>query len=166
MLINKRTRWRDVAPLINGTNFDTIIERIPERGLKKPILGLTCGEFIGLLENDSHIARKVVGSPKLALVMLGRLKSLKRQMEDIRQYLTANDYQQDTLAEKAAAGVKFPTPSERILLDVQKRYGLHSLNEAEHAPLTDYLLLAREMTAQAKYESNLATLQKRKYQKK
>lgn len=166
MLINKRTKWRDIAPLINKTNFDTILERTPERATKKAVLDLTIGEFIGLLENDSHIARKVVGSPKRALKMLGRLKSLKRQMAEIEQFLKANDYPQDSLTQRAAAGVQWPTPQERMLLDTQQRYGLKSLNEAEKAPLTDYLLMVRDTTSRAKFENNLNQLQKRKYSKK
>lgn len=166
MLITKKTKWKHIAPLINTTNFDKLLEQCPEHPLPRKVIDLTCGEFIGLLENDNHIAEQVVGRPKLALVMLGRLRSLKRQMDEVRAYLTANEYQQDMMAEKAANGVKFPTPSERILLDVQQRYGLKSLNDAEKAPLTDYMLMVRDQTSRAKFEHNLNILQSRKYKKK
>lgn len=166
MRVTRRTKWRDIAPLINNTNFDTIIERTPERRLKKNVLDLTCGEFVGLLENDNQALNKVVGNPKRALVMLGRMKAMRRQMKEITDYITANDYQQDGVTQKAAAGVKFPTPSERILLDVQQRYFLKSLTEAEKAPLTDYLLMVREQTSRAKFEHNINVIQQRKYKKK
>ena len=163
MILTRKTRWRDIAPLIGHLDLDAILDKVEEEPLQKDILDITCGDFIGLLNQDSHTAEKVVGSPKAALVMLGRLKTMRRRMKEIGEYITANDYTQDSMVQKAAAGVRFPTPQERILLDVQQRYHLRSLDEAEKAPLTDYLLMVRDQTARAKFESNLQNLQKQKY---
>lgn len=166
MRITKKMKWRYIEPLLNETNFDKVLAQCPERPLKKKIIELNCGQFISLMNNDVKMLAKIIGKPRYAIEMLGRMKSLKRQMEEISAYLTANDYKQDAMIEKAAAGVRFPTPSERILLDVQQRYGLHSLNDAEKAPLTDYLLMAKDQTAKAKFENNLSILQSKKYKKK
>lgn len=166
MKITRKTRWKDVAPLLPQMDLDKVLDGIDEVNPLMNVIEMTCGDFIGLLENDSHIASKVIGRPKAAFIALGRLKALRRQMKEVADYITANDYTQDTLVQKAATGVRFPTPQERILLDVQQRYFLHSLDEAEKAPLTDYLLMVRDQTSRAKFENNMQVLQKQKYNMK
>lgn len=159
MKITRRTRTKDIAPLMNEERMRQLAEDVPAVPLDTPLLSMTCGEFIEALDEAfvTSFFRE-----KRALRAFGKYREYLSELEEITRYLKRYEVEQSSEEKAASVGVRFPSLAERILLDTVRFYGLHSTAEAERMPVTDWLLVVKSEGAAAQYQHNLSKLQKPK----
>lgn len=159
MLITKRTRVKDITPLItNQERINELIDLFPEYPLKKDILEMTVGEFCDLCINEDEYLNDILKPRERAYKAFGRLKSYRNQMKNISDYLKRFEIKLSQEEKAASVGVDMPDMPERILLDCVKAYHLHSTKEAEDLPLTDWILVLKDQVATAKYQRNYSKI--------
>lgn len=151
MIINKRTKTKDVLPFLTKERLEQLINDVPEVPLKKPILSMTCGEFIECLDDDY-----VLGflKQKRALKAFGMVKSFRRQMEEINKYLQANKVSESAEMKQASINVQFPTFGQSILMTVTEYLRLNRIEDAADVPLSEFLMIQRKQSAENKFSVN------------
>lgn len=149
MVINEETPTISVLPYITKEQFDELVDKCSEVPLDKPLLDMTCGEFIQSMEED--YIENIFKEPFL-FNAIGKYKSYKAQMEQIDTYLKLNEFKLSSEEERAQIGINFPSFPERILMTVTEFFNLHSLKEAEKIPFTNYLVVVNSKNADAKFE--------------
>lgn len=159
MRITKKTRTKDIEPLLNDERIRELTESVPPVPLKRPLLKMTCGEFIEALDEAYVLC---FFREKRALTAFGRCREYLSQLEQITAYIRRFEIEQTADEKAAAKGVSFPTLGERILVECVKHYHLHSTAEAERLPLTDWLLVVKAEGSAAKYQHRLSQIQSRK----
>lgn len=160
MKITVKTKVREVLPLLNEERIKAIADAVQPMALAKPLLSMTCGEFCQAL--TENYAMSFFGKDELAVVAFGRYKQYIAELESVTAYIKCFEVEQDGDEKAAAQGVDFPTMPERILLDCVRAYHLHSTEEAERLPVTDWLLVVKSEGAAAKYQRNLSKIRNRK----
>ena len=148
MKITKKTRTKDIEPLLNDERIRELTESVPAVPLKRPLLKMTCGEFIEALD-EAYILRFL--REKRALTAFGRCREYLSQLEQITAYIRRFEIEQTADEKAAAKGVSFPSLGERILVECVKRL-----------PLTDWLLIVKSEGSAAKYQHRLSQIQSRK----
>lgn len=163
MVINSKTLTRTVLPFMDEATFDELVEKCPEVQLEKPLLEMTCGEFIQTLDENYPL-----NFFKETYIMdaIGKLKSYRSQMEQIERYMKLNEFKTSSEEERAQIGVHFPSFAERILLTVTEFFHLHSFDEAENVPFSNYLVVMNAKNADAKYERNYNQIIENKHKTK
>lgn len=149
MVINEETPTISVLPYITKEQFEKLVEECDEVPLDKPLLDMTCGEFIQSMEEE--YIDNIFKEPFL-FNAIGKYKSYKAQMEQIDTYLKLNEFKLSSEEERAQIGINFPSFPERILMTVTEFFHLHSFKEAEKIPFTNYLVVANSKNADAKFE--------------
>lgn len=153
MLINHRTKTKDILPLLTKERIDEIMEQVPEVDLPKPIIEMTIGEFGDLVTDEETFIVNLFKEKRL-LVALGKLKSYKRQMNEITSFLKMYDIKQTKEEKQAAIGVVFPDLLAKILITVTRFFGLKSFDEAENVKLSAYLMIFQDESASLLYQRN------------
>lgn len=151
MLITKKTKTKDVIPFLNEENFEKILKAVDEYPLEKPLLEMTIGEFIEALEEG--YAMKYM-EEKYVYKAFGKLKSYKNQMEMISKYLQLNDIEPSADQKAAANGVHFLTFEEGMLYKAAEFFNLKSFEEAENVKLSNYMLIHKKESSEAKFQHN------------
>lgn len=100
------------------------------------------------------------------MVAIGRLKWFKKQIEDIQKVLQLNELKLSPEERAAQAGVVFPSFQESVLCDCVDWFHLHSLDEAEQIPFSNYLVMKRRKSADTLYERNLNQIYSNKAKQK
>lgn len=163
MLITKRTRVKDIVPLItNQERINELIDLFPEYPLEKDILQMTVGQFCELCINEDDYLNEILKPRERAYKAFGRLKSYRNQMKNLSDYLKRFEIHLTQEEKAAGQGVDFPDTPERILLDCVKAYHLHSTKEAEDLPLTDWILVLKDQVATARYSRNYSKILEQK----
>lgn len=165
MVLNEQTPTISVLPYVTKEQFDELVDKCSEVPLDKPLLDMTCGEFIQAMEDD--YINGIFKEPFL-FQAIGKYKSYKAQMEQIDTYLKLNEFKLSSEEERAQMGINFPSFPERILMTVTEFFHLHSFKEAEKIPLTNYLVVVNSKNADAKFERQYQKIidQKNKMKKK
>lgn len=153
MLINKRTKTKKILPYLDEKQVEDIINQIPEVALPTPILELSIGEFGALLDDEETYIKNLLNE-KYLFDALGKLKSYKRQMEELTNFLKLYEVKQTKEEKQAAVGVVFPDFAARMLLTVTKFFGLKSFDEAEKVKLSNYLLILQDEVSSLQYQRN------------
>lgn len=153
MLINKRTKTKKILPYLDEKQVEDIINQIPEVALPTPILELSIGEFGALLDDEETYIKNLLNE-KYLFDALGKLKSFKRQMEELTNFLKLYEVKQTKEEKQAAVGVVFPDFAARMLLTVTKFFGLKSFDEAEKVKLSNYLLILQDEVSSLQYQRN------------
>lgn len=163
MIITKRTKTKDVLPFLTKERLELLINDVPEVPLKKPILSLTCGEFIECLDDDY-----VLGflKQKRALKAFGMVKSFKKQMSDIERYLKANHVKESPEMVQAGATCVFPTFGQSILMTVCEYLHLDRIEKAADVPLSEFLMIQRKQSAENKFSINHSKILEQKNKQK
>lgn len=163
MIITKRTKTKDVLPFLTKERLELLINDVPEVPLKKPILSLTCGEFIQCLDDDY-----VLGflQQKRALKAFGMVKSFRRQMEEINKYLQANKVSESAEMKQASINVQFPTIGQSILMTVTEYLHLDRIEKAADVPLSEFLMIQRKQSAENKFSVNHSKILEQKNKQK
>lgn len=152
MLITRRTRTRDVLPFVTDKEtMDRIIGAVDEVPLDKPLIEMTIAEFAETTDED-YVLRFL--NEKYAWKAFGKLKSLKKQTEEITKFLQMNEVKPNKDQESAAIGVVFPDMVEQMLIRVTEFFHLKSFDEAEQVKLSNYMLINKKDSSEAKFRSN------------
>ena len=158
---------KEVERYLTDDNFNRMLDGVDEVQIKKDVWSLSCGEFIRILNEDSDfIERKVIGRSRYAFEWFGRYKTYKAQMDAVSTYLRMNETKPTEEEKMAMQGVKFPTLQEQIMLEVQSRFGLKSFDDVADVPLSQYLLIVKDKSANLKFEKNLNKIYDRKRKEK
>ena len=152
MLITRRTRTRDVLPFVTDKEtMDRIIGAVDEVPLDKPLIEMTIAEFAETMDED-YVLRFL--NEKYAWKAFGKIKSFKRQTEEITKFLKMNEVKPSKDQEQAARGVMFPSFEEQMLLTVCEYFHLKSFDEAEKVKLSNYMLIQQKQSAEMKFKQN------------
>lgn len=155
MEITRDTLTLAVLPYITEEDFQKLYDELPSVALTTPVISMTIGEFIKATTDENWVKNNILNE-ELLVVAIGRLKQFKDEVEKINKYLKLNEMEETGEEKQAKSGVYFCTFAEEMLLDAVSFYHLHSLEEAENLPLTDYLVLHKHKTAEAKFQRNLS----------
>ncbi len=152
MKVTRHTRMRNLLPLLNEERVKQLLAAIPAKPLDKPLMRMTCGEFIGALDEDyaMHFFKE-----RRAFDAFGKYRQFLDEMEGITAYLKRYEVETNADEKAAARGVDFPTMQERILLDCVRAYSLHSTAEAEALPVADWLIVVKNEGSAALYQRRL-----------
>lgn len=160
MKIDRRTRMRSIMPLLTEERVQQLAEQVPCVPLDKPLLRMTCGEFIEALEADYPMRYL---RERRVFTAFGHFRQYMEEMRSVTNYIKRCEVEQDADEKAAANGVNFPSLGERILVDCVRHFSLHSTAEAERIPLADWLLMLKSDSAAAQYQRNLSKIQSKKH---
>lgn len=163
MIIDKRTKTADILPFLTKERLEQLVDEVPEMPLNKPILSMTCGEFIECLDDDY-----VLGflKQRKALKAIGMVKSYKRQMDEINKYIQANRVKETPEMKQAGVNVQFPTFGQSILMTVTEYLHLDRIEKAADVPLSEYLMIQRKQSAENKFSVNHSKILEQKNKQK
>lgn len=152
MIITKKTKTKDLIPLLNEERMKMVIDAVPEYPLEKPLIQMTIGEFIDVLE-DGYVLKYL--NERRAYKAFGKMKSFRNQLEGITKFLEMNNVEPDGNQKAAANGIEFLTFEENMLYTVAEFFHLKSFDEAENVKLSNFLLINKKTTSESKYQYNL-----------
>lgn len=164
MRITRRTRTRDILPLLYGSIAEEVLSRVPPVALRKPVVEMTVGEFCRVLSGEEE-ARLL--TQRNAIKALGQLKELRMQMEQMDKLLQMYSTQPDPTEAMALGAVTAkPTAEETLLLEAAEAFGLDRLERrgrwrnpwrpaAEDVPLAELLVVRKSKAAAAQYRAAL-----------
>lgn len=158
MLVTKKTKTKDLLPLLNTQEkIDMVLEAIEPYPLDKDLLSMNIEEFSHvILEEEDYI--KELLSEKRAYKALGKLKSYRKQMEQLTKWMEKLEVKQSQDEKTASLGVDFPDMIQRMLITVTKFFGLKSFSEAEKCLISDYLLIYMDQSSDVKFQRNYQKL--------
>lgn len=163
MLITRRTKTKSVLPFLNADRLSQILEAVEPYPLDKDVVQMTLGEFFECM--DDSYAYKFM-EEKYAYVAFGKLKSFKQQMEGIMKFLRMNEVKPNAEQERAAVGVVFPDFEEQALITVTEFFGLKSFDEAEQVKVSNFLLIHKKMSSEAKFKHQYDRIMEQKMKSK
>lgn len=131
----------------------------------KSVFEMTVGEFAECLD-ENYTARFFENPDELFIIAMGRLKHFKNEIDSVGKILKLNEIKLTADEKAAQRGVVFPTFQENLLCETLEYFHLHSLEEAEKIPLSNYLIMKRKKSAEALYERNLNKIYSEKGKKK
>lgn len=154
MRITKWTKTKDVLPLLNETNMQQLIDRIPPYPYKS-VLTMQISEFGELIEDEmSYITKNIFLKHRRFLKAFGMMKDLKSQMDSLGKFIEKFNKKQTPEEKQAARGILFPSFVQRMLLDVVKFFHLNSFEEAEKMKVCDWLLVFQAESSNNLYQFN------------
>ena len=165
MKITKRTKTKDILPLLTQDTLKELLEKVPAMPLKKPLLFLTVGEFSEIIEDEEIYIAKLLKHRK-ALKAFGLLKQYKVEMESLAKFFKMYEIKRTQEEEAATKGVVFPNLAQRMLVDVVKWFGLHSTKEAEKVKLSEWLTFWMDEAANMLYQRNYQKILEQKHKSK
>ena len=160
MRIDKRTRTKDILPLVADKELmEAVLDTVPEWPLEKPLLSMTCGEFIEAANPEYALAFM---RERKALKALGMVKSYKNQMNAITKVLKKNSIKETEEMKRAKIGVVFPTFAEDILMTVTEYLGLDRIEKAADVPFSEFLMIHRRKSSESKVSDNYRKITEQK----
>lgn len=151
MVITKKTKTKDLVPFLNEERFNMVLDAVEEYPLPKDLICMTIGEFIDALD-DSYTIRFF--KERRAYKAFGKLKSFKNQLEGITKFLKQNDIEPNKEQKSASQGVNFLSFEENMLYTAAEFFHLKSFDEAEKVKLSNYLLIHKKTSSEAKFQHN------------
>lgn len=161
MKITKRTKTKDVLPLLTQDTLKELLEKVPAVPLDKPLITLTVGEFGEMVEDEETYIGKLLKHRK-ALKAFGRLKQYKQEIEAISKFFKLYETTKTQEETSAALNIKFPSFSQRILIDCVKWFHLKSMEEAEKIKISEWLTMWQDEASSALYQHNYSKLLEQK----
>lgn len=159
MKISKKTKVKEVLPLlINSDRIEKLLEDIPQYPLQKDIISMTIGEFSQIVLNEESFIGELLKPNEKVLVAFGRLKTFRKQMENLGKYLEKFNIKQSQDELMAGRGIDFPTSLEKMLITVVQFFGLKSFDEAEKVKVCDYLLILKDNVSNVKFQRNYSKI--------
>lgn len=156
MDITRETTIGDAAPFLKEEHIQQLLDdpRVVSV-MAVSVLDMTVGEFLEALEPEYAIHKFFYNPEDNLLEAIGKLKSLREQMDDIQKILKLNEPTLTSEEKAAQAGVVFPSFEESMLCECIEWFHLHSMDEAEALSFSDYLVMKRKKSAEALFERNL-----------
>lgn len=153
MRITRRTRTRDILPLLNGERLEELLKSVPRvQFSKKRVVEMSIAEFAEV--SDEGYVLKIIAGEKRALQMLGKVKDYREQMSELGKFIEKHRVEQGKDEKLAAQGVDFPGTIARMLMSVTQFFHLHSFDEAEKISVSAYLMIMQSEAADAQYQRN------------
>ena len=165
MKITKRTKTRDVLPLLTQDTLKELLEKVPAVPLDKPLITLTVGEFGEIIEDEETYIGKLLKHRKV-LKAFGLLKQYRQEIEAISKFFKLYDVRKTADESNAAIGVRFPNFGQRMLIDCVKWFHLNSMEEAEKVKLSAWLTMWQDEAANALYQRNYSKILEQKHKSK
>lgn len=152
MKITKWTKLKKVLPLVNAGNIERLVEMVPEHPSIN-LFGMTIAKFAEIVDNEQEwIMTNIFQRERYALNAFGKLKSLKKQMEQLSNFINRYDIPATQEEKNAKNGIAFPTFIQSILCDLVEYFGLNSFEEAERYKLSDWLMIFQKRASQSLFE--------------
>lgn len=164
MKITRNTTIGDVTPFLKGEHLEQLLEKCEPVPLDKPITQMTVGEFIEA-SRDSYIMTFFENRDELLVTAIGKVKQFNKEMENISKVMKLNEIKPSAEESAAQQGVVFPSFQENMLCECLDWFHLHSLDEANDIPLSNYLIVKRKKSAEALYERKLNKIYSEKNKK-
>lgn len=165
MIIDRRTKTKDILPLLTQDTLKELLEKVPAIPLKKPLLSMTVGEFGALVEDEEPYIVKLLSHRK-ALKAFGKLKQYRQEIEGISRFFKLYDYQKTQEETRAATNIKFPSFGQRMIIDCVNWFHLSSTKAAEKIKVSDWLTFWMDEAANALYQRNYSKLLEQKHKSK
>lgn len=165
MKITKRTKTKDILPLLTQDTLKELLEKVPAMPLKKPVLAMTVGEFGEIVEDEDAFVAKLLKHRK-ALKAFGLLKQYKQEMEALAKFFKLYDTKKSQEETAAAKGIIFPNLAQRMLIDVVKWFNLNNTEAAEKVKLSDWLTFWMDEASSALYQRNYQKILEQKHNSK
>lgn len=167
MKITKTTKLSECSSFLNAEIIKQIEEKVSDDYLSGfvSIVNDTVGNFIRLLRSDESFLQDYFLKEKKDITVFeycAKSKHLKKEVENISNFLKSLQVKQTEEETQAAKGVSFPTFEENILLYCQSKFFLNSLKQAENVLLCDFLLHKKNDLANMRFEKNLRLIHERK----
>lgn len=152
--ITKRTRTRDILPLLNAESIERLLDAVPEYPLETTVLSMKIRQFASILEDEESFIAQILNE-KRALVAFGRLKQYRKEIKQFANFLKLYDFKEGNDETQAKKGIVFPKMSMRMLSDVVRYFHLKSFDEAEDYTVSQWLAIFQEDAANALYQRRL-----------
>jgi hypothetical protein len=161
MKLTNKTLTKDVLPLLTKELLEEILDKVPAVPLDKPLLSLTVGEFGEIIEDEETYIVKLLKHRK-ALKAFGLLKQYRQEIEAISKFFKLYETKKTQEETNAALNIKFPSFSQRILIDCVKWFHLKSMEEAEKIKISEWLTMWQDEASAALYQHNYSKLLEQK----
>ena len=158
MKIIRRTKVKDLLPLLTEQRMELLLRDMPEYPLDKSILSMTIGEFAEILIDEQAYMMKILNPRERAYIAFGRLKAFRREMEEVSKIFEKMQVKQSPLEKRASIGVNFVPFIGNLLLTAVRAFHLHSMKEAELIPLSDIIIVMQDEHASVQYQRNYSKL--------
>lgn len=166
MRITKKTRTKDILPLLTKERLEDLLEQVEPIPLDKSVLSMTITEFNDVLNDDETLILNLIKENKHALQFLGKLKSFRNQMQSLNSFFKKLEIKQSPEENAAARGVLFPDMIQKMLLTCCSFFHLKSFEEAEKCKVSDYMLIYQNEAASALYQRNYNKIMEQKQKNK
>lgn len=166
MKLTKKTKTKDVLPLLNAKTLEQLLCEVPPVPLKKPLMNMTIAEFSEIFTDEDNYIASILLNEKRALVAFGKLRQYKKEMEDIGKFMKMYEAQRSTDEERASKGIIFPNTAQKMLLDCVRFFHLHSFTEAEKIKVSEWLMVFQDEASAAVYQRNYTKLMEAKGKQK
>lgn len=165
MVITKRTKTRDVLPLLTKEMVEELIEAVPAvKFSKKPIISLSIEEFNELL--DEEAVMQGFAREKRLYKFIGKLKDYRNQMKQLTDFIKLFEVKSNAEEKQAARGILFPNFTQRVLLTCAKFFGMTFDEAAQKCKISDYLLILQDEGSAAQFEHNYRNIIQNKSKRK
>lgn len=163
--ITRRTKTKDILPLLNEDSFKRLLDAVPEYPLETSIFSMRIRQFADILEDETEFIALLLKHKRL-LVAVGRVKQYKKEVESLSKFLKMYDYQQTNEEKRAGHGIVYPSMAQRMLTDCVRFFNLKSFEEAEEKTVSDWLTVFQSDAATALYQRKLHEAFEKKMKKK
>lgn len=151
MKITNRTKTSEVLPLLNEERLEQLLEIVPEIN-DKSILSMTVGEFASLIDDGENFVSEYLSKEHRALKAFGTIKSWKRQIKELSDFLKKFEIKRTADEDEAARTVLFPSFGMKMMLTCTRYFHLKSLKEAESVPVNEWLAIFQEEASNALFQ--------------
>lgn len=167
MEITNETKVCEAMPFLKPEHVEELMksDKVNPIPYKKSIFEMTVGEFIMCLD-EKYTAKFFEDPDEYLVVAMGRLKHFRNEMENVSKILKMNEIKLSAEEKSAQRGIIFPSFGESMLCECVDYFNLHSLDEAEKIPFSNYLIMKRKKSAESLYERRLNEIISNKNKKK
>lgn len=166
MKITKKTKTRDILPLLTKERLEDLLEQVEPVPLEKTLLSMSIYEFNDVINDEETLLLNLIKGNKYALQFLGKLKSFRTQIDGLNSFFKRIEVKQSSEESSAARGVLFPDIIQKMLLTCCRFFHLKSFEEAEQCKVSDYMLIYQSEAANAIYQRNYNKIMEQKQKNK
>lgn len=152
--ITKRTRTRDILPLLNADSIERLLDVVPEYPLETAVLSMKIRTFADILTDEQSFIESLLTERK-ALVAFGRLKQYRKEIKQFADFIKLYDFKESNEEAQAKKGIVFPNMSMRMMSDCVRYFHLKSFDEAEDYTVSQWAAIFQEDAANALYQKRL-----------
>lgn len=114
--------------------------------------------FDWMLDHQELYIKFLLLTQRTIFKFIGRLKGWEENMKFLEQFLRQYSSKQSKLEKQASQGINFLSFTNQMLADVISYYHLHSIRQAKHMMLKEWLFSCQDKLSHAKFERNITDL--------